>query len=172
MGRPRRHPPHSKIVDASGDIINRWRWETPPEWTCWACGSYDGKSKPTRAHIHPVKSGGSDDPSNFFLLCDYCHEGQPDGAPRDMQIDWLMSVEYCLVRQWQQTIDMFDRLRSIDGADSLNAWLSECGERAREDAVRAVLESTCGPRGVSGVFEQSMRFNYLDWLKSRQKEVA
>ena len=70
---------------------------------CWACGRfiekafdvkcyeelanyspralYDSpqvRSKYNRCHIIPHQAGGSDEPSNLFLLCEECHEESPD----------------------------------------------------------------------------------------------
>ena len=36
------------------------------------------KSEYNRCHIIPRQAGGSNDPSNLFLLCEECHEESPD----------------------------------------------------------------------------------------------
>ncbi len=36
------------------------------------------RSKYNRCHIIPHQAGGSDEPSNLFLLCEECHEESPD----------------------------------------------------------------------------------------------
>jgi hypothetical protein len=58
--------------------------------SCWACGYTKDKYKPQRAHIVASAHGGSDDdPLNYILLCDKCHQEQPDGYPFDVQLVWL-----------------------------------------------------------------------------------
>lgn len=59
--------------------------------TCWACRYLFVSENPERAHIIARSHGGSDHPSNFFLLCGTCHRNQPDGASRQYQLDWIKS---------------------------------------------------------------------------------
>lgn len=72
------------------------------EMTCWGCGygSHESGSGMNRAHIKGASRGGSNDPSNFFLLCDRCHTEQPDGLSRDMQIRWLKDRENWVSLTW------------------------------------------------------------------------
>jgi 5-methylcytosine-specific restriction endonuclease McrA len=59
---------------------------------CWACGAFSSENL-ERAHIIARSHGGPDTAENYFLLCNYCHGNQPDGAGFDEQIDWLISAE-------------------------------------------------------------------------------
>lgn len=52
-----------------------------PEWHCWACGVGPGPGCVYRAHIIPARFRGSLHPSNFLLLCCWCHAEQIDDAP-------------------------------------------------------------------------------------------
>jgi len=69
-----------------------------PAGECWACGAI---CKLERAHILPHAGGGGPTPDNFFLLCNYCHKVQPDGAPREAQLEWLEGAESWLARAFR-----------------------------------------------------------------------
>ena len=47
------------------------------EWheRCWCCGRLEDLE---RCHIIPHALGGSNHPSNFVLLCNYCHQQAPN----------------------------------------------------------------------------------------------
>jgi hypothetical protein len=60
---------------------------------CWRC-AYDMHGKPTRAHIVAHRHGGTGEPRNFFLLCDKCHDAQPDAAPLELQLAWLKTGQH------------------------------------------------------------------------------
>jgi hypothetical protein len=84
-------PSIRSIAEAQVGILRRL--DIAPEDAqalCWACF---GQGKLQRAHIVAKCDGGGYEPSNFFLLCSTCHAEQPDGAPADVQIDWLASHE-------------------------------------------------------------------------------
>jgi hypothetical protein len=66
---------------------------------CWGCG-VDGDAGLEKAHVIPVRFGGSMDPSNFFILCPVCHIEQPDAAPRAVQEEWLKARETQGSRIW------------------------------------------------------------------------
>ena len=58
-------------------------------------GKNNGGGFLERAHIIPKSRGGSDDPSNFVLLCSQCHHENPNyGGPRAAELFqlWLDSV--------------------------------------------------------------------------------
>lgn len=74
---------------------------------CWACGAeYDGEllaakdktffdcydeasSKLNRCHILPKQFGGSDLPSNLFLMCENCHRESPDTRNKRAFFRWI-----------------------------------------------------------------------------------
>lgn len=85
----RRQPSVAAIVTANTDLTSGFVREPASE--CWACG-FRVEGPLTRAHVIARTHGGSDDPENFFLLCNHCHESQPDGASREEQIRWLHSA--------------------------------------------------------------------------------
>lgn len=86
--------------DDKNSIPVVYDWGEP---CCWACGKFIEKSfeiknyeelankspqklydhpkvrsEYNRCHIIPRQAGGSNDPSNLFLLCEKCHEESPD----------------------------------------------------------------------------------------------
>ena len=56
---------------------------------CWACG-VELPGLTARCHIVANSKGGQDVPTNYFLLCEACHEDQPDAASRESQEHWLL----------------------------------------------------------------------------------
>lgn len=88
-GRDRCHPSLSRIARAQRHLWSR-RLSSIAEAIdrCWACGYQCGQFI-DKAHIHPVRWGGSDEPWNFLLLCGACHAEQDDDAPRAAQLRWL-----------------------------------------------------------------------------------
>lgn len=77
-------PTHRAIVEANGALLATL--DVPLEdaaCTCWGCGASSEGWRPARAHVQALTHGGSSEPGNFFLLCDRCHDEQPDGAPRE-----------------------------------------------------------------------------------------
>jgi hypothetical protein len=85
---PNPSPPIDAIVAANEALLARLGIPLGMAHTsCWACGI--GCKTPTRAHVVAKTLGGSNEPDNFFLLCDHCHGEQPDGAPREAQERWL-----------------------------------------------------------------------------------
>lgn len=90
---PKARPPRSAIVVANSALLARLGLSAgQADSVCWACGILCKDSGPTRAHVVARCHGGSDDPENFILLCDHCHEEQPDGAPRVEQERWLLTA--------------------------------------------------------------------------------
>lgn len=80
------------------------------EPTCWACGEYwNGeydcnnesiddicysnweKAPLEKCHIIAKSLGGSDDPSNFFLMCKMCHVNSPDTTSNRLFFNWVKS---------------------------------------------------------------------------------
>jgi hypothetical protein len=94
-----RMPTMKAIVTANKDTTLR-RIDYTPEMAlrqCWACSAETGEQL-QRAHVVAVCHGGSNEPGNFYLLCWVCHREQPDGAPADVQLEWLASHESQMAR--------------------------------------------------------------------------
>lgn len=145
-GQKRNMPSHKRIVAANAALIAtlpKIRGKNPHR-TCWACGDFwEDEGNPIRAHVHARANGGSDDASNMFLLCQYCHEGQPDGASRDAQIRWLRSqpaVEDRRERQRRAIVDILQRYAVPDQAE----WLDDVSRQI----VASFKRNTCTARGL------------------------
>lgn len=85
--------------------------------TCWACGRYCDDGVMNRAHVVACRHGGDDTPGNYFLLCDYCHEQQPDEATREDQIAWLENREYFWDRIGKNTQELLTALENACEGD-------------------------------------------------------
>lgn len=86
--RTRRSVPVEVIAKAQRHLTRRAGIRTADAtFTCWACLRRTPDLE--KAHVFPVRFGGSDHPRNFFLLCGVCHFEQPDDAPRREQLRWL-----------------------------------------------------------------------------------
>lgn len=89
-----------------------WLDDNGVDWgepSCWACkktfgGKYDIKNPNAgreeiienwnrvplqRCHIIPKQFGGSDSPSNLFLMCIDCHDKAPDTRSREAFLKWV-----------------------------------------------------------------------------------
>ena len=62
---------------------------------CWACGTWRSswtswhKASLERCHIVPHALGGTNDPSNYVLLCKDCHLESPDTPHREAMLTWI-----------------------------------------------------------------------------------
>jgi hypothetical protein len=94
--------------------------------TCWGCGWELEDSYLTRCHVVMDWAGGSMAPSNFLLLCDYCHAEQPEEANRDIQVEWLKERERKWTRIYRESEALLDALRKVpDSTEDLLSlfWL-------------------------------------------------
>jgi hypothetical protein len=92
------------------------------EPTCWACGEfwwgrYDPPNKATpqqilrawnraplqRCHIVASSLGGSDDPSNLFLMCRDCHDRSPNTCSREAFLTWAASQSF--LRRFRKQVE-------------------------------------------------------------------
>lgn len=104
---------NGKILDAKDAKCSDHPIEVVCDWAepeCWGCGRqykpavdvvngdvdyrkvwndnmHGGKLQ--RCHIVPQSLGGSDDPSNMFLLCPKCHEDAPDTTNAEAFMRWI-----------------------------------------------------------------------------------
>jgi hypothetical protein len=108
--------PYTDVLPSKAQIFSYWKdrfqeigifidWGEP---SCWACGfhygtKYDIKSSHPnwneilngweriplqRCHILPRSLGGTDDPSNLFLMCRECHDLAPNTALPEIFFEW------------------------------------------------------------------------------------
>jgi hypothetical protein len=101
--------------------------------TCWACGCVN------ETHV---------------LLCSYCHEQQPDGASRDLQMKWLRERQHCSDRVHEATGRLMANLATIfegcskDVVDGFNNWClrSDCygySYRLAEQQTGSLVSQSC-----------------------------
>lgn len=57
---------------------------------CWRCAR---KARLNRCHIIPYSLNGKDTPSNFVLLCRWCHREGPNVEDPDIMWDWIKSYK-------------------------------------------------------------------------------
>lgn len=89
-GRRRKQPLADFIARAQRRLWRR-KFSTLEEALthCWACTSARRTEELEKAHIQPVRFGGTDDGWNLLLLCSWCHLQQNDEASRAEQLRWL-----------------------------------------------------------------------------------
>jgi hypothetical protein len=104
-----------KTLPTRGKILEHWKtWLEQEEINllhpcCWACGRNWHTAPPLkeenpswnqiktvwdiqqleRCHIRPQSLGGSNEPSNLFLMCRECHDRAPDVASREYFFLWV-----------------------------------------------------------------------------------
>jgi 5-methylcytosine-specific restriction endonuclease McrA len=114
--------PYTDILPSKAQIFDHWKdrfrdlgifidWGEP---SCWACGfhygtKYDIKSSNAgwneifdgwdrvplqRCHIVPRSLGGTDEPSNLFLMCRECHDSAPNTALPEIFFEWARTQSY------------------------------------------------------------------------------
>lgn len=173
MSRKRNMPSRRAIAEANEDLIRRLEvsW-TMADKTCWACGAAGDDDEPSgwlqRAHVQAMSGGGTDDPSNFFLLCWVCHRDQPDGAPRDVQEEWLLTHESQSDRTSRTAKPVLHWLRVQMAEFGLTA------EEARDlrdtvpmrDLIDSAAAAHAGNR--SSTFLWSLARRYVDAIKARR----
>ncbi len=126
-----------------------------PTRTCWGCGN-SGRGLLTRAHVVPARFGGRDEPVNYFLLCDFCHDEQPDAASREVQIEWLRGRESCRARHAPKVTRLLEWLQA-NGVD-----LDEANEYVRGSEIRAAIRSSsCSVHGVADTVVALVKQRFL-----------
>ncbi len=107
-------PTIERIVTAQTTLIETLpNMEHDPSACCWACGWIDDGFKPTRAHIVSHAMRGPRVPTNYLLLCEPCHRGQPDRAPRAVQLLWLRSRPHWFAAMVERHRPIVDALTAI-----------------------------------------------------------
>lgn len=115
--RRRREPSRNQIAKHWGRAKTR----------CWGCGVPEKGWKLTRCHIVPHASGGSSAPSNYFLLCHFCHRDQPDAASKSLQICWLDNrPDYMALsaERWGPKINRWLELIPAARMSRAEAWMT------------------------------------------------
>jgi 5-methylcytosine-specific restriction endonuclease McrA len=137
--------------------------------TCWGCGlqSSDGR-RMMRAHVIPASRGGGEDPANFFLLCNTCHDEQPDGNPRDAQIEWLREREDWLPRSARVAAEIAREVMAVAGPNPEEAFRAYLLENRVGEVMREGYRSAAGGR-LNGRANATARLkdDFRAWLKLR-----
>jgi HNH endonuclease len=109
--------PFTDLLPSKAQIFSHWKDRFPDigifvDWgepSCWACGfhystKYDVRSSDAgwkkilngwdrvplqRCHIVPRSLGGTDEPSNLFLMCRECHDLAPNTALPKIFFEWV-----------------------------------------------------------------------------------
>lgn len=114
---PRQNAPSKKMIWQywSDNGIQRGlddtRYDNACEFNvCVCCGRESSKLE--RAHIIPHSLGGSNDVSNYILLCSKCHRESPDIANESALIEWMNEQPTemeSLLRLIQQEMDKYNK---------------------------------------------------------------
>lgn len=108
-------------MPTNGEIFEYWKdwlndngfdWGEPSCWACrrWWGTKYDTQNPKTswdeikklwnkvtplqRCHIIPRSLGGTDNPSNLFLMCRDCHDKAPDTSSREKFLLWAKAQSW------------------------------------------------------------------------------
>jgi hypothetical protein len=160
--------------------------EIPPEDAarcCWTCGArsfevsgnevvpiLDDLGWLERAHVVAHAAGGSNEPSNYFLLCATCHREQPDSASLAIQVAWLRTHESETTRMCRMVGPVIERLRRsaalVGGDEVLAKWARSLGsthEEVHRGLTAVMKERASGPGGHHhGNVVQSARWGIVD----------
>lgn len=136
--------PYVDTLPSKAEIFSHWHeklydvgaWIDWGEPSCWDCGfhygsKYDIKSADAsweqilagwdrmplqRCHIVPRSLGGTDEPSNLFLMCRECHDLAPNTAVPDIFFQWIRTQSY----ERRESAKIDEALRSFGlGSNSL-----------------------------------------------------
>lgn len=163
-------PSRAAIVQAQSELVERLKPRKlilDPEDQCWACAEYGDIE---RAHIRPRSGGGSVRPSNFFLLCNYCHKHQPDCASARDQEEWLVDCETYilgLARHIQRLKE--DLLRLCRNEDEFNEWCSSMGEDKVWSVFAGIKTARCSRETFRANMNTVFRSELRKWLAQKRK---
>jgi hypothetical protein len=88
--------------------------------TCWACGAKDLPLQ--KAHVVAHVDGGSNDPGNYFRLCEWCHQEQPELAARAVQVRWLKDRDEHGYRDLLWKFELTHALSTVHKGEALVAF--------------------------------------------------
>lgn len=92
---------------------------------CWSCGvEVSSLNRLQKCHIHPHSLGGSNDVSNYFLMCGSCHEQSPDTSIPEIFFRWVSNKESYLEQLMLDiTSETKDLLPSINNDNAVGELL-------------------------------------------------
>lgn len=184
------------------EVVKYWYQHVPEygkyfidigEPNCWACGvpvstRFDNKNSDATAeecfkiwdkirglqvcHIVPKALGGSDDPSNLFLMCKECHELAPDTMFPDIFFKWVEKQTYIM-----RKMDKITKVLEIYGLDieQLYHYLTWPSEKTVEsEEFDKFFRKNCGiHRSIYGgtkIKESTLIGLLYEFIQLRKKE--
>jgi hypothetical protein len=153
---------YTDLLPSKAQIFSHWKdrlrdvgkfvdWGEP---SCWVCGfhygaKYDIKSSDAtwskildcwdrvplqRCHIVPRSLGGTDEPSNLFLMCRECHDLAPNTALPEIFFEWARGqscwrreatkIEEAL-RSFRVNSGQYDELRQLIDSSDFKNWVND-----------------------------------------------
>lgn len=160
MAKPRDPPPSMKKIGQAHDRQYDY---------CWRCGKEDGLIK---AHIVAHSHGGSNDPDNYIILCVLCHEEQPDGASREVQLAWAAVGEShitIMLRLYNQMREAMNMLAKGD-TEKVIKYIDEVGELDQEEKLSRIYRlEAAGPKNKRANIVWSPIEDFYQWLQEQEK---
>jgi hypothetical protein len=79
------------------------------EWhkRCWRCGYVRPLE---RCHVIPNSLDGIDEPQNYVLLCNHCHQEAPNVANKDYMMEWICNTSISSYDTFWELRNIFDEV--------------------------------------------------------------
>ena len=163
------------------------------EPACQACGGYDtGKLEETnwdmagleKAHIIPWSDGGSDDPSNFLMLCRHCHYDFDNEIYINDMKDFIKVSKWLenRVKQKGEKVNSFvsnhikqnnyDELRFIKAYRLAHCKVTLGKEKKLEHYLRRICESADAIYMTIANYDHLDVFEFLQEMNKSFKQTA
>lgn len=128
------------------------------------------KSKFERAHIIPKSLGGSNEPSNLFLLCPECHHYSPDTTNPANFYRWIYkrNQDFCCGKMSPPYIYKKLKEEIESRGYNLETIAKDISHKFTEKDVYAYLEKNVGSHTVT-VVDSSIIMSYSDFLIDKWK---
>lgn len=152
-----------RIKTSKEEIAHYWQEQYPEkkllDTHCWCCGI---KKRLDRAHIKAFSIEGTDEPSNFVLLCKHCHIDAPNIDDASYMWNWL---DYFRNRPYDELwlyegILMFNLLYKLDFREIIKGHEVEFYVAYKESVVYATRhfgQPSLNPSTVASVIHMSLR---------------
>jgi hypothetical protein len=158
-------PGHKQIVEESIDLLNDLGIDISKAIKlCWVCRKEFKSSLPVRAHLTADKYGGN----RCILLCNDCHNAQPDAAEISYQIQWIKKYKPSTQTETRKIIaDWFEQMTNVPLDHLLNLMIDQWGTQGMLDRFRVALEtgnqSKAGPKNgmANAVYELTQIYSQL-----------
>ena len=100
------------------------------KYRCWRCADLRRQGKIEKCHIIAHQFEGKDEPSNYVLLCKYCHEQSPDVVDKNAIWEWIKATSYGFYGQFwaEQKNEEFERIYGRRPFSGDSSSLKECKE--------------------------------------------